>query len=72
MMSTKTESLNGQLKNPFASSQYAYAGFNNSFGQYKNSYQDNLQLLKRRFPYEDGNKIKDLLEELDNNLEMVT
>jgi hypothetical protein len=61
-MSTKTEALSGQLKNPFTFGQFAYSGFNNAFIQYKNTLEDNWQLLKRKFPQEDSNKIKDLLE----------
>lgn len=49
-----------------------YAGFSNSFNQYRSSFESNLQWLKRKFANEDPNKIKDLLEELDNNVEMVT
>lgn len=38
MLSTKTELISGQLKNPFAGSQSAYSGFNNGFAQYRNSF----------------------------------
>lgn len=42
MMSTKTQSLNGKLKNPFVGSQCTYSGFSNTFSQYKNSFQDSF------------------------------
>ncbi len=38
MLSTKTETINGQLKNPFGGNQSAYAGFNSSFNQYRNNF----------------------------------
>jgi hypothetical protein len=72
MQSTKIESLKGSSKNPFAVGQFVSSGFSISFNEYKNSFNDNLSLLRRKFPFEDSNKIKDILEELDNNIEMVT
>lgn len=62
MLSTKIEALNGQLKNPFSGGQSVYAGFSNSFNQYRSNFESNLQWLKRKFCNEDSNKIKDLLE----------
>jgi hypothetical protein len=49
MLTTKGESLSGHLKNPFSGGQLIYSDVN-SFTQYKNSLESNLQLLKRRFP----------------------
>lgn len=54
--------------NPFLGNQSPYVAISNPFNQYKNNIQSNVQLLKRRFPHEDPNKIKDLLEELDGNI----
>lgn len=71
MLSTKVESCFGRLKNPFASHESMYAGLSGTMFQYSRTVQDNLEQLKRRFPLEDHTKIKNLLEELDNNLEMV-
>ena len=71
MLSTKTETPLGRLKNPFASHESVYAGLNGTWFQYGRCLQENLELLRRRFPLEDQNKIKNLLEELDNNLDLV-
>jgi hypothetical protein len=49
MLTTKTDPLNGQLKNPFSINQQVYSDFT-SFTQYKNTLDNNLQVLKKRFP----------------------
>ena len=62
MLSTKTETLAGRLKNPFASHSNIYSGLGNTFLQYTNNLQGNMELLKRRFPLEEDSRIKELLE----------
>jgi hypothetical protein len=49
-MSTKIESLKGLPKNPFTAGQFVSSGFSLSLNEYKNSFSDNFQLLRRRFP----------------------
>ena len=68
MMSTKTEKLSGQLKNPFAGMSKFHSGFVSPYQHYNMGVESNLQLLRRRFPNESVKKMKGLLEEMDGDL----
>ena len=68
MMSTKTEKYSGQLRNPFSGTSKFNSGFINPYQHYSMGIDNNLQLLRRRFPNESAKKMKGLLEEMDGNL----
>lgn len=69
-MSTKTEKLSGQLKNPFSTNLNTYSALSNSYQNYSLGVESNVQALRRRFPQQSGKKLRELLEEMEGNLEM--
>lgn len=72
MNSTKTQKMHGSCKNPFSSNSIFYTDSLFRFGEMASMLDRNEEILRLKFPFEDHDRIKSLLEEFDNNLEMVS
>lgn len=69
-MSTKLENKKLLSKNVVSSKDYSLAESNFSFSSYQSELDGNIKALMKKFPLTDYKKVKSLLEELDNNLEI--